>query len=78
MSNSNKHMIAIVSCNDPSVKTFDKDVQIYSNNPFKVTKTNNIIYYLFNNEKKGYLFAEVAAASKHCANLGIYNISDTI
>ena len=66
-------MIAIISCNDPSVKTFYQDVKIYSNNPFSVTHSNDVAYYLFNNEKKGFMFAEVAETSRNCANMAIYD-----
>ncbi len=67
-------MIAIISCNDPSVKTFKDDVRIYSNNPFSVAYSNDVIYYLFNNEKKGFMFAEVALASRACAKFTVYNV----
>lgn len=67
-------MIAIVSCNDPSVKSFGQDVKVYSDNPFDVTYSNNVYYYLFNNEKKGFMFAEVAMASRACAQMRVYNV----
>jgi len=32
------------------------------------------MYYLFNNEKKGFMFAEVAMASRACAKFSEYNV----
>jgi hypothetical protein len=49
LSDTQKHMIAIISCNDPSVTTFHNDIQIYSDNSFSSTYSNNVFYYLFNN-----------------------------
>ena len=74
LSNTQKHMIAIISCNDPAIKTFKDDVKIYSDNPFSATFSNNVFYYLFNNEKKGFMFAEVAMASRVCAHMSVYNV----
>jgi len=42
-------MIAIITCNDASVTTFKDDVKIFSDNPFDVTFSKNVFYYLFNN-----------------------------
>ncbi len=67
-------MIAIISCNDPAVKTFKEDVKIYSDNPFTMTVTGNVMFFLFNNEKKGFMFAEVATTSRACAKLSVYNV----
>lgn len=68
-------MIAIISCNDPSIKTFKEDVTIYSDNPFSRTVSGNVMYYLFNNEKRGFMFAEVATASRACAKFSVYNVN---
>lgn len=57
LSDSNKHMIAIISCNDPAVKDFANDIFVYSDNPFTRSAAEKVVYYLFNNEKKGYMFA---------------------
>lgn len=67
-------MIGIITCNDPSVKTFKEDVKIYSDNPFSSTVSGNVMYYLFNNEKKGFMFAEVALGSRNCAKFSVYNV----
>lgn len=67
-------MIVILTCNDPSIKTFHEDVSIYSDNPYTVTFSDNVFYYLFNNEKKGFMFAEVAKASRACAQMSVYNV----
>jgi hypothetical protein len=50
-------MIAMVSCNDPAIKDFSSDIVVYSDNPLTKSVTENVVYYLFNNEKKGYMFA---------------------
>lgn len=71
-------MIGIISCNDPSVTTFKTDVKIYTNNPFSSTFSNNVYYYLFNNEKKGWMFAEVGEASRRCATFSVYNVDYNI
>lgn len=36
--------------------------------------SGNVMYYLFNNEKKGYMFAEVAMTSRACAKFSVYNV----
>jgi hypothetical protein len=67
-------MIAIISCNDPSIKNFKDQVKIYSDNPFSMNVAGNVMYYLFNNEKKGFMFAEVTETAKACAKFLVYNV----
>lgn len=68
-------MIAIITCNDPSIKTFKDDVKIFSDNPFSATVSGNAMYYLFNNEKKGFMFAEVAIGARACAQFSVFNVN---
>jgi len=50
------HATIIVSCNDPNIKTFTKDVQLYTNSAYTQLEDAGILYYLFDNEQKGYYF----------------------
>lgn len=50
------HATIIVSCNDPNIKTFTSDIQLYTNSDYTKVIDGGVLYYLFDNEKKGYYF----------------------
>lgn len=75
---SNNHLIAIITCNDPKVKTLDEDVELYSDSSYVRSFTNNAIYFLFNNEEKGYMFLDIKPTSKKCSTLSIYKVPTDI
>lgn len=50
------HATIIVSCNDPNIKTFSKDINLFTNSAYTKVENSGIVYYLFNNEQKGYYY----------------------
>lgn len=69
MHDSNDHMIGQVTCNDPSITTLNADVTVYSEMPYRRAYKNNVLYLLFNNQKKGFVFIDIETASRACANI---------
>jgi hypothetical protein len=59
----------IASCNDPGVTTFAKDMRLYTNSNFTTIENKGVVYYLFDNEEKGYYFlTSDNEAAKKCAS----------
>jgi hypothetical protein len=43
------HATIIASCNDPNIKSFTKDIQLYTNSLYTRIEEKGVIYYLFDN-----------------------------
>jgi hypothetical protein len=71
---SNDHLVAYLSCNDPENKNFDNDVLLYSTSRFERGVSSNKIYFLFVNEEKGFIYVDIKEKSRSCAHLSISNV----
>jgi hypothetical protein len=69
LQDSKEHLIGEITCNDPAITTLESDVTIYSNTPYRRIYRNNILYVLFNNEKKGYVFIDIQEKSRACSQV---------
>jgi hypothetical protein len=67
-------MVAAISCNDPEVKSFKEDVNIYSESHYERGGTMNEIYFLFSTHQNGYIFVDIKEDSRKCAHLNIASI----
>ncbi len=87
MNEDSKHSTILVSCNNVNLKAFSDNIKLYTNSQFKEIRRNQIIYYLFNNEKGGYFYLTATnKAAKSCAKVRIkhapsevnFNLKDNI
>ena len=67
-----------ISCNDPAVTTLESDVKIYSETGFIRAYENNIVYVLFKDFGKGYVYVDVAEKSNNCAFIRFNQAPKTI
>ena len=74
----NQHSIVMITCNNPEFKDLENSVTLHSENIFTTAFTNNVIYYLFMNQKKGHMFFKFNDTLKSCGILNIYNVSSTM
>lgn len=51
---------------------------LYSDSNYVRSFTNNAIYFMFNNEEKGYMYLDIKQGSKSCAELSIYKVPTDI
>jgi hypothetical protein len=66
---SGEHLMAEITCNDPAVSSLDSDVTVHSESPYRRAYKNNVLYVLFNNEQKGYVFIDIAEKSRACSRV---------
>ena len=69
------HIIGEITCNDPKVSTLNDDITVYSENAYKRYYYNNMVYILFKEFKEGYIYIDVAEASRSCAFVNFTNIA---
>lgn len=73
------HATIIVSCNDPNIKTFTSDIQLYTNSAYTRLEDAGILYYLFDNEQKGYYFITTEnEGARNCARTVLKHSKDEI
>lgn len=74
LNESSRHLIGQITCNDPAVDSLDRDVTIYSVSPYKRMYKDNILYVLFNNQKKGYVFVDIDKKSAACSHISFKQV----
>lgn len=68
-----------MSCNNPNVENFQDKLQLFTNSKYTLVKNPTSVYYLFDNEEKGYYFlTSENEATKACANISLVHNSDQI
>lgn len=73
------HTILIFKCNDPDVKDYDKEVHIYSNQPYNRKYLNNMVFALFHgNNSKGYVYVDTSDKVQACTKMLTYKVSDKV
>ena len=75
---SNYHLLGKVTCNDPSIKNFNKDVKVYSSSDYKRVYSNNIVYLLFSAQNKGYAYVNIDKEARGCALANFTSIPASI
>ena len=66
------HMIVVLSCNNPQIKSVGEKVRAYSENAFIKLNAKNLVYFLFKNVKIGHLFLDIEDAVKPFMYMAIY------
>lgn len=73
------HAFITVSCDDPNVQNFQQNLQLFTNSIYTSVVNQAKVYYLFDNEEKGYYFlTSEDSATKACAEISIIHNMDQI
>jgi hypothetical protein len=73
------HATVVASCNDPNLKTFSADLKLYTDSAYEKIENKGIVYYLFDNEQRGYYFVTTDnPATRSCAKFAVRHIPDEI
>lgn len=73
------HAILMASCADPNVKDFQQQLHLYTNSRYQTISNEASIFYLFDNEEKGYYFMTTEdQATKACVNISIKHNPDQV
>ena len=51
-------MIVMFKCDNPDIKDYGKAIKLYSNQNYTLGFANNIVFALFKNFGKGYLYVD--------------------
>lgn len=66
-------------CNDPSIKSFAKEIQLYTNSHYTSFNNEGILYFLFDNKELGHYYVDsTTKASKACGKATLKHSPDTV
>jgi hypothetical protein len=75
---SSAHLLGEITCNDPAVTSLDGDTTIYSTSRYTRAYLNNVIYVMFTNEEKGFVYVNIQDRSRACAEISYYSVPEVL
>lgn len=73
------HAGIVVTCNDPNLKDFHEKIKLFTNSKYNKVTSYGIVYYLFDNEEKGYYFMTTDDVFvRNCVKVEVRHAPDSV